>query len=173
MLADLIVNGEPVTLLEDDDQTVQLESDTETSSPQYRCRACSRELARTPDGFESDDHGPCCPEYEPTGDTGLDYGEGPHDPERIPLAWCNHAGITTDPEQDAITVTASVGDPRGAFAFTLRRIPDDAHSELAGRLVLHVPHPDEPSLHMELTPVRPGTYVIGSQPYASRAQAQS
>nr|MDT0665564.1 hypothetical protein [Micromonospora sp. DSM 115978] len=74
----------------------------------------------------------------------------------------NHAGVTTDDAVDSVTVHVSVGDPRGAFTFTVRRVPDDADSVLAGRLLLHVPHPDAPMGHLPLTALHDGTYLIGA-----------
>ncbi|MGH3564477.1 MAG: hypothetical protein ACRDRH_00295 [Pseudonocardia sp.] len=77
------------------------------------------------------------------------------------LAWCNRAAISTHEDQDAITVNISVGDARGGFAFTVRRMPDSAF-EHAGRLLLHTPYPGEPMPHVGITELRPGTYLIDS-----------
>lgn len=74
--------------------------------------------------------------------------------ERGPLGWCNSAAISLDRRDDAVTVSISVGDPRGAFAFTVRRLSD-------GRLVLHTPYPGEGMAHMQLREMHPGTYEIG------------
>src|SRR5262249_39058457 len=63
--------------------------------------------------------------------------------ERAPLGWVNSATIHLDREDDAVHVLISVGDPRGAFAMTVRRLQD-------GRLVMHVPYPGEGMSHMPL-----------------------
>lgn len=75
--------------------------------------------------------------------------------ERAPLGWANSAQIVLDRDEDSITLLISVGDPRGAFAFTVRRTQD-------GELRLTVPHPSDGLLHMPLTedPGR-GMYKIG------------
>lgn len=76
--------------------------------------------------------------------------------KRFPLSWCNSANIRQDPDDDAVHVSISVGDPRGAFAMTIRRLDD-------GSLVMHVPYPGESMPHMKLTDLHPGTYRIGEQ----------
>lgn len=58
-------------------------------------------------------------------DTCDGHGFLPHQREPMPLSWCNSAGIHLDEEQDQVTVTISVGDPRGAFAFTVGRFRSD------------------------------------------------
>lgn len=70
-----------------------------------------------------------------------------------PLGWCNSAAVTLDRGEDSVTVSISCGDPRGAFAFTVRRLRD-------GRLVMHVPCPEDTVLHRPLRQVRPGTFDI-------------
>lgn len=74
--------------------------------------------------------------------------------EARPLGWVNSAAIELKREEDSVTLSISVGDPRGAFTLTVRRLSD-------GSLVMHVPHPDESLLHMPLTPLPTGTYRIG------------
>jgi hypothetical protein len=103
-----------------------------------------------------------CPGLAATVDTGdgrnsagfenLDKSSG-YDVEPGPLDWCNSARVVVDPDDDAITCLVSVGDPRGAFAFTVRRLPD-------GRIVLHLPHPGESLPHCETRQLHPGTLVI-------------
>jgi hypothetical protein len=154
MFAALSVNGEPSEIL-DEDGSVTLEFDS--YRPQYRCRDCGVDLVETTGGFLPADGGDedDCPALP------ADDDPRPHDPERIPLSWCNGARITTDEADDAITVALSVGDPRGGFAVTIRRIPDDAPGDLAGRLVMHTPYPGEPLPHEQLSPLHPGTYLVG------------
>lgn len=59
--------------------------------------------------FESD-----CPECE-------GHGFLAHVAEPMPLSWCNSAAIRLDEGRDTVTVTISVGDPRGAFAMRVER----------------------------------------------------
>lgn len=85
---------------------------------------------------------------------------GPHEPETGPGTWCNSAQIIVDDEEDSVSVSISVGDPRGGFSFAIRRLPDDAPN-MAGRLILHVPYPGEGMPHETLTQLHPGTFLIG------------
>lgn len=175
----LYLDSDPVQDVEDDAVRVSLEFGWVTGT-QFRCAACGGDLTQTTDGFEAadDPDGDVCPDYDPAdhdpgpggepddadadGDgDGPGYGTGPHVPRRVPLSWVNSAAIDTDDKDDSVTVSISIGDPRGAFCFTVRRIPDDADSDLAGRLVLHVPYPAEPMPHEPLTEHHPGTYLIG------------
>lgn len=77
-----------------------------------------------------------------------------------PLAWLNHASVYASEEEDSVTVMISVGDPRGAFEFSVRRIPADADSELAGKLIMHVPYPEKATPHVPVRDLHPGTYLI-------------
>lgn len=70
-----------------------------------------------------------------------------------PLTWLNSARITTDPEDDAVHCLVSVGDPRGAFCFTVRRTPD-------GTLLLHLPHPGEGMAHESTRQICEGTLEV-------------
>ncbi|MPZ79664.1 MAG: hypothetical protein GEV28_04400 [Actinophytocola sp.] len=163
MFAALYVDGDPARLPDDTPDTVSLEFDTDYT-PTYRCRACGEELTETVDGYETESGDTTCVDFEPAADTDPDYGEGPHEPERIPLSWCNSAAVHTDESEDSVTVSISVGDPRGAFTFTIRRVPDDTDGDLAGHLIMHTPYVGQPLAHMDLTPLRDGTHVVG--PYA-------
>lgn len=71
-----------------------------------------------------------------------------------PLSWLNHAGVSFDEDEDSVTVSISVGDPRGAFTFTVRRLPD-------GRLIMHTPYPGEGMPHVATRELHPGTLAIG------------
>ena len=70
-----------------------------------------------------------------------------------PLSWLNSARITADPDDDAIHCVVSVGDPRGGFCFTVRRLSD-------GRLVIHTPYPGESMAHCETEPLHDGTLLV-------------
>src|SRR3954447_13603108 len=142
MFSSLYVDG-PVGLADEDPETVTLEF---TGASEYRCRNCGEDLVETVDGIASES-GDACP----------DEDDGEHEPERVPLSWCNSAAIQVDESDDSVTVSISVGDPRGAFTFTVRRVPDDA----TGKLVMHVPYPLQPSPHMTLNPLHEGTYLVG------------
>lgn len=165
MFAALFVDGDPAEWPEDTPETVSLVFDTDYG-PTHRCRACGEPLIETTDGYETESGESICIDFQAVTDTDPDDGEGPHDPERIPLSWCNSAAVHTDESQDSITVTISVGDPRGAFTFTIRRIPDDTDSDLAGRLIMYTPYAGQPLSHMDLTPLHEGTHVVG--PYPTR-----
>ena len=153
---------------ENDEETViRFENDDEC---ELRCTACEEPLALEEDGYAafavSFGNQLVCPEYDPDDDPdqgsagGVDVEHGSHRPQRKPLAWLNSAGIHTEQAADSVTVTISVGDPRGGLAFTVRRVPDDAPSN-AGRLLLHMPFAGEPCPHVALTEVHPGTYGLG------------
>ena len=78
------------------------------------------------------------------------YGE-----EVGPLSFLNSARITTQPEDDAIHLLVSIGDPRGAFCVTFRRKPN-------GTVLIHLPTPGEGMAHLETRELHPGTLEIGS-----------
>lgn len=67
--------------------------------------------------------------------------------------WFNSARIHVDPERDEVTCAVSVGDPRGAFVFTVRRKPD-------GELLIHTPYPGEGMPHMRTKELHKGTLVV-------------
>lgn len=79
-----------------------------------------------------------------------------------PLSWANSVSVDMNPEDDAITVAISTGDPRGAFTMTIRRIPDDAPTN-AGALVMSVPYPEDSTPHESLHQIRPGAYMVGGK----------
>ena len=92
---------------------------------------------------------------------GNEAAENGHDQDPGPLDWLNSARITTDPDDDAVRCLVSVGDPRGAFEFTVRRLPD-------GRIVIHVPYPGEPLPHFGTAQLHPGTLQVAGN-FASEA----
>jgi hypothetical protein len=156
----LYVDGDNPQFVDDERVTVSLEFSCDGAAT-HRCAACGEDLVSTVDSYEGESSGCVCTEYAPD-----DWGEepsdgGPHDARRLPLSWVNSAAITADEESDSVTVSISVGDPRGAFSFTIRRIPDDAGADVAGRLVLHAPYPGEPLPHERLTTLAPGAFNIG------------
>ncbi|MDA0565164.1 hypothetical protein LG943_12680 [Streptomonospora sp. S1-112] len=153
MFAILTVNGELVDAGESV-ESCHVDLNPEQAWPSHTCRSCGEGLTRETAGWVDSNGDSRCPGND----------DADHDPEPTPLAWCNSAAILTDEDDDAVTVTLSVGDPRGAFAFTVRRVPDDAHGPAAGRLILHVPQPGDPYPHVALTEVHPGTYLLGSGP---------
>ncbi|KPM50258.1 hypothetical protein ACG83_41300 [Frankia sp. R43] len=151
------VDGRTVDTVDDDHESVTVEIGGDGTT--YRCSSCGDALSETSDGrWLGESSGADCPDADPDdAETG-----GGHVPEAVPLSWCNHAGVTADESEDSVTVHISVGDPCGAFTFTVRRVPDDADSVIAGRLLLHVPYPDAPCGHRPLTALHDGTYLIGS-----------
>lgn len=74
-------------------------------------------------------------------------------PETGPAAWLNSAGIHVTSSEARVSL--SVGDPRGAFTFEIRRRSD------TGALLLHTPYPGESAPHMGLSPLHDGTYRVG------------
>lgn len=101
-----------------------------------------------------------CSDVECPCDETTDHAK--HELTTIPLAWLNHAGVSFSEEEDAVTVSISVGDPRGAFSFTVRRVPDDADGPLAGKLIMHMPYPGESTPHVETRELHPGTLIVGN-----------
>ena len=162
-----------MSILYIDDRAVPVEENPDTVTLDfgdpvpYRCGGCGEELTETAAGFTTDRAGLSCPDYQ-TDDTSTATG-GPHIPVPVQLSWCNSAGISVDGTDDSVTLSVSVGDPRGAFVFTIRRVPDDVSGELAGQLVLHVPDPSDGQPHMRLTPIRPGAFLVGDHTQPSRA----
>lgn len=72
-------------------------------------------------------------------------------------AWFNSAAIDLEAEsgRESVTVTISLGDPRGAFVMTAERHPD-------GLITLSVPHPTDSCLHLPLSKRNHGFYAVGS-----------
>jgi hypothetical protein len=170
MFAALYADGLPVDA-DAETESVTLEFGTGAGAA-WRCRACGEDLTETTQGYAADtpDGSVCWASQDAP--SGPEHSDRPHDPEPVPLSWCNGAGIRVDESADSVTLSLSVGDPRGAFTFTLRRIPEDAPGELAGRIVLHTPYPGESLPHMPLAAVRPGTYLVGTTPAAAAVQVR-
>lgn len=70
-------------------------------------------------------------------------------------AWCNSAAISVDDDEDTVTVSISVGDPRGAFVMVMGRRD--------GGLFLSVPDPLDGFLHMPLDEIRSGYFHVGGR----------
>lgn len=113
-----------------------------------------------PDNHGGADDGPCPHDH----DVGVCFcgtcgGSGTvpqdHDWEPVPLSWVNSASIDLREGYDEVTVSISVGDPRGAFVMTIRRTDD-------GRMFMHVPYENMPCPHMPLTHLHGGTFQLGS-----------
>lgn len=113
----------------------------EPGGEQWRCAACD-ERTDEPETVTSD-----C--------QGSSSAAPVHDWQVVPLSWCNSAHITLDPDDDAVHVSISVGDPRGRFVFTVRKLA-------SGQLIMHTPYPGEGMPHMTLTQDHPGTYLISN-----------
>jgi len=104
---------------------------------------------------------PDCPECGACLDEWLpELGEGGHTQAECPecktvvpigLDWLfNSAHIHMNENGSEMRVGISVGDPRGAFVWTVRRWNGDG-------LLIHGPHPSEGLPHMATKQVRPGT----------------
>ena len=79
--------------------------------------------------------------------------EGSLAPSAEPLSWLNSARVTADRDEDAVHCVVSIGDPRGGFWFTVRRLTD-------GRIVIHTPHPGETMAHYPTADLHPGTLLV-------------
>ncbi len=154
-MAILTVEDKSVPLEDPNDTTITLDMENDDApATVYRCRTCREVLFPVDEGRQWIDEysaAVVCPDAEEDG--------GPHTREREPLTWVNSVSVETDPDKDSVTLSISVDDPRGAFTFTVYRVPDNADFN-AGRLILSVPHPDQPKLHAPLEQVSPGWYVI-------------
>lgn len=121
---------------------IQLEDGDRSSGYPEPCRHCGARIADEGEGWRHEENGSkFC---DPT--TGAEAEPGP-------FAWCNSASITLDPDDNAVHVSISVGDPRGAFVMTVRQLSD-------GSLVLHHPHPSDGMAHLDTTELHPGTLAI-------------
>jgi hypothetical protein len=160
MFTAVTVYGTPVGLSDPEAEIVSLEFGA-GDGLEYRCRACGEDLTETAHGFVNDAGEATCRCADTDTASDEDSEAGLHDVERIPLSWCNSAKISADAEDDSVTVAISVGEPRGAFTMTIRRVPDDVDGPFAGQLVMHLPYAGQPSPHMELTHLHPGTLAVG------------
>lgn len=126
-----------------DVRVVTVEDDDGDELEVWECSECGERFEEQP-GVDEE-----CEFNECTCDLG-------HECERVsvPLEWVNSAGIALDEEDDAVRLSISIGDPRGAFVFTVRRM-------VSGELVMHLPYPGMSFAHEELTELHPGTYRIG------------
>ena len=129
------VDGDPVE--SDDAESVGIHfPDAENGhDAAVYCRDCLATFDHHDDAAED---GPC-PDSDQLDDD--DEPVGPHNTADAQLAWINSAAIHLDPDHDEVTVTVSVGDPRGALAMTVGQ-DDDGH------IYVHVPHPDDPMPHL-------------------------
>jgi hypothetical protein len=189
----LTVNGDYVDseLYASEGFRVQVEGNYDDSYS-HRCEHCNApvdeegtdesgetECPENSDGWAHDDDewpdcGPDCP-LDGTDENGLPavgsedhYTRetfGAHSPVAPALDWLNSCAIDVDARDDSATVSISVGDPRGAFGMTVRRITPD---EGRPYLIMHTPYPGESWAHMPLAYVAEGTYRV--QPYGGEAQ---
>ena len=59
----------------------------------------------------------------------------PHEPDNGPGSWCNSASVSVDESSNEVTVTISVGDPRGAFAMTVRKVDRSGYCRHCGKSI--------------------------------------
>lgn len=138
------LNSDGIGWSEDENPSVRISyPDNENGYDQeYRCSECGEQVTRASDDspwLDENMHSEC-------GHADSHTVELNH-----PQHWLNSARISVS--DDGVTCSVSVGDPRGAFAFTVRRLND-------GRLIMHTPYPGESMPHMKLTEMQPGTYLI-------------
>lgn len=151
-----------VPLVALDDLSVQLSINEEGDQSRWRCSGCGEESHEdTPEQGECDGSGNLidCVEHELDEDGDCEHCDGSgeievHDWQELALHWVNSASIHADPSADIITVTISVGDPRGAFVMSVERMSD-------GELRLSVPHATMSAPHMPLTEYGPGWFKVG------------
>jgi hypothetical protein len=117
----------------------------EEAGAEQRCKHCGQAL--NDDGDAVDGDADCIWQS-----ADLEDGQAPHVPEYIPGSFANSASVSVG-DDDSVTVTISVGDPRGAFAMQV-------HRNDAGELFLSVPDPSDGMPHMNLTAIRPGFMKI-------------
>jgi len=128
------VDGETIDTDRDGEVWVHAELDDET-----RCETCGATIAEYVDGWHGEDD-----------DETLCGEDGRH----LPVYGNPVDGASIRVTEEGVQVAVSVADPRGGFQMEVRRLTD-------GRIILHVPHPDEPMLHAPLTELHPGTFVVG------------
>lgn len=187
----LYIDGEDTSELADkfsewQDQGLRVQFETPASEgrdAESRCKRCSRDLVDYGELQDEEDQSPFCPEEFQTSDDD-EEDRLRHDPEPLPLTWFNSAAFDFSAEEDSVTVSISVGDPRGAFAFTIRRLPahtfepysdapercrscgelpqDRRHSG-RGQLVMHTPYERMGMPHVPVKKVSDGTYLIGEE----------
>lgn len=158
------INDEEYIAEDDDAPRVTVELDGVT-----RCVNCSETITQyypasgdgAPEWHSDEDDSALCYAAD-LEDVDDEDSHGPHVPDVSPSGWCNSASIDVDERDDSVTVSISVGDRRGAFSMTVRRIPADAESDIAGCLILDVPYAGMPMGHMPLRVLDAGTFVIGS-----------
>jgi hypothetical protein len=140
MFAAVEHNGVAIQTLEDesDDGTI-----TVTFDDEFQCTICHEVFADKPDADEE------CPEADEDG--------GTHQLGYHPLGWLNHASITMDAEKESVTVSISVGDPRGAFSMEITRNEE-------GRIIMFVPYEGQPMPHLPIRQLHPGSYAVNEQP---------
>lgn len=124
------IEGEGPRWIEDDEADVAVDIGDETAA---ECPDCGRYIDGPGDHDEDCDNR----EWTPEG----------------PATWCNGAGVRI--RDDEVQTWISLGDPRGAFTFSVRQLQD-------GRLIMHTPYPGETMPHMGLREIHPGTYEVGA-----------
>ena len=150
-MLNLTVNGSP-ELLEDDD----LNLTAAILEGGDHCAHCGDTIAEYVTGWEHDTTGNrWCHD--------LTDEEAAEDDDATaatpaPTSPGNWAGVTIEPDEETTQVEISVGDPRGCFTMTLRRVHD---SEGRTHLFLRVPHPEDSTPHAPMREVYPGYYEIG------------
>ena len=149
-MLNLTVNGSP-KLLEDDDLNL-----TASIEGGDYCAHCGESIAEYTTGWEHDTTGNrWC--YNLTDDEAAEDDDATA-AAPAPTAPGNWAGVTIEPDEGTTQVEISVGDPRGCFTMTLRRVRD---TEGRTHLFLRVPHPEDSTPHAPLREVYPGYYEIG------------
>ena len=148
-MIDLTVNGSP-ELLEDNDLNL-----TASIEEGDYCAHCGDLIAEYSEWVHDSSGQVWC--HDLTDDEAADDDDATA-ATPAPVAPGNWAGVTIKPDEETTQVEISVGDPRGCFTMTLRRVRD---SEGRARLFLRVPHPEDSTPHASMREVHPGYYEIG------------
>lgn len=133
---------EALDMLVDDFDAVTVDLPGMDDEPEIECQFCQRQIFDNGGG-----------EWLATlMKTAWCPGAPAHWPKNRPLDWANWASLKIDEEEDSITMYVSIGDPRGAFSFTVRRVDD--------RVILHLPHPGESTPHARTKEIADGTLEV-------------
>ena len=145
------LNAPADTMVEDNDLTIAA-----TFEEGDHCVHCGETIAEYVTGWEHDATGArWCHDLTDEEAAEDDDATAATPAPSLPGNW---AGITTDEADESVQVEISVGDPRGCFTMTLRRVRD---ADGRDRLFLRVPHPEDSTPHAPMREVHPGYYEIG------------
>lgn len=164
----LTFNGDPdlSQFLDETPRTVTLAPDTRET----RCVECGDALrwVESKEVWVGENGDECCEEFEPAdpdapiGPDNPAYGNGPHQPQRMPFEWLDDATIQLQPPDGGATewVEVSITVLGGTVKLRVEHVIDEGdRHELAGKLILHMTQPGD---NEAPTLLQSGTgYLIG------------